>query len=148
MLTHTYTRIHTRTRKFDFLQTRLMYSTKQKSPFFLGLSPIEGLGLVYDVRVLHTHTHTHTLTYTHSLTHSLTHPPPLCACVRARARASVCVCHCVRLLVPPTVREDPAPLGRTVQQARGCQGAVGEQGPSQCARRSESAPQHICVHVL
>ena len=68
--------------------------------------------------------------------------------VCVRARASVCVCHCVRLLVPPTVREHAAPRHRILQQARGCQVAVGERGQSQCAHQSESAPQHICVHIL
>ena len=42
---------------------------------------------------------------------SLPHPAPfVCVCVCARARVSVCVCHCVRLLVPPTVGDDAAPL--------------------------------------
>ena len=60
MLTYTYTRIHMR--KFDVLQTRLMCSfKKKKSRIFVGLSPIEGLGSVYDVRVPHTHSHTHTV---------------------------------------------------------------------------------------
>ena len=60
MFTHTYTRIHTR--KFDVLQTRLIYSFKKKKPNFFRDQPDEGLGLVYDVRVTHTHTHTHTHT--------------------------------------------------------------------------------------
>ena len=37
-----------------------------------------------------------------------------------------------------TGREHAAPLGRIEQQARGCQGAVGERGPSQCARQIRS----------
>jgi hypothetical protein len=58
-------------------------------------------------------------------------------------RQSLKSCHCVRLLVPPTGREHPAPLHRIAQQPRGCQGAVGERGPSQCSWQCESAPQHI-----
>ena len=51
-----YINTRTHTLKFGFLQTRFQTRKKRKPPF-LGLSPMEGLGLVS-----HTHIHTHTLT--------------------------------------------------------------------------------------
>ena len=54
-----YINTRTHTRKFGFLQTRFQTRKKRKPPF-LGLSPIEGLGLV-------SHTHSHTHTYSHTV---------------------------------------------------------------------------------
>ena len=57
---HTHTHAYTRVNLMSYKLASCVH-LKKKSPIFVGLSPIEGLGLVYDVRVPHTHTHTHTL---------------------------------------------------------------------------------------
>jgi hypothetical protein len=139
MLTHAYTRIHTR--KFDVLQTRLMYSFKKKKPNFCRAQPDWGFG--FSVRYLR-HTHTHTHTHIHSLTHSLTHSPPPFVCVCARACACVCVCVSLSAapLLPPTGPVDAAALCSTQQQRRRSQGPHWPRGASGRARPGEPKPEN------